>query len=108
MAVDQAVELAKIYGHRGTASLVNGVLRSFLRKGSEPVPSMAEDPALSTSPSPTAHPRWLVERWVARFGADFTASLCRANNEPAPTNHPGQYLNHHEAAARQRPCRAGN
>jgi|LSQX01.1.fsa_nt_gb 16S rRNA (cytosine967-C5)-methyltransferase len=84
VAVDQAVELAKLYGHRGTASLVNGVLRSFLRKGSEPVPSLAEDPAEHIAIT-YSHPQWLVERWVARFGADFTASLCQANNEPAPT-----------------------
>ena len=63
VAVDQAVELAKLYGHRGTASLVNGVLRSFLRKGSEPVPSLAEDPAEHIAIT-YSHPQWLVERWV--------------------------------------------
>ncbi|NMB15862.1 MAG: 16S rRNA (cytosine(967)-C(5))-methyltransferase RsmB [Firmicutes bacterium] len=85
VAVDQAVELAKIYGHRGTASLVNGVLRSFLRKGIEPVPSMEEN-AIEHIAVTYAHPRWLVDRWVERFGAQFTANLCRANNKPAPTN----------------------
>ncbi|NLN17044.1 MAG: 16S rRNA (cytosine(967)-C(5))-methyltransferase RsmB [Firmicutes bacterium] len=84
VAVDQAVELAKIYGHRGTASLVNGVLRSLLRKGIAPVPSLAEDP-IGHIAITHAHPPWLVARWVKRFGAEFAASLCRANNEPAPT-----------------------
>ncbi len=31
-AVHQCVELAKIYGHKGVASLVNGVLRTLIRR----------------------------------------------------------------------------
>jgi 16S rRNA (cytosine967-C5)-methyltransferase len=32
----------------------------------------------------TSHPRWLLERWVARYGVDDTVRLCEANNRPAP------------------------
>ncbi len=31
-----------------------------------------------------SHPLWLVERWLARFGSDECAALCRANNQIAP------------------------
>ena len=31
----------------------------------------------------TSHPRWLVERWLARFGVDETRALCEANNRTA-------------------------
>lgn len=31
-----------------------------------------------------SHPRWLVERWLARWGYERTEALCRHNNRPAP------------------------
>ena len=31
-----------------------------------------------------SHPFWLVERWLARFGAEECAALCLANNQIAP------------------------
>src|SRR5262249_61675892 len=31
----------------------------------------------------TSHPRWLVERWLARYGVDETLALCEANNRTA-------------------------
>lgn len=31
-----------------------------------------------------SHPRWLVERWLARWGGERTEALCRHNNRPAP------------------------
>ncbi|MGI6553285.1 MAG: transcription antitermination factor NusB [Bacillota bacterium] len=34
-AVHESVELAKIYGHQGVASLVNGVLRTLIRRQEE-------------------------------------------------------------------------
>jgi 16S rRNA (cytosine967-C5)-methyltransferase len=33
----------------------------------------------------SSHPRWLVERWVERFGIDETEKLLEANNRAAPT-----------------------
>jgi 16S rRNA (cytosine967-C5)-methyltransferase len=31
----------------------------------------------------TSHPRWLLERWVPRFGVEGTLALCEANNRHA-------------------------
>lgn len=76
-AIYEAVEIAKKRGHKGIASLVNGVLRSIQREG---FPSLTEvsDPnerlALETS-----HPEWLVTRWVNQFGYDKTKAMCEIN-----------------------------
>ncbi|MCK5832169.1 methyltransferase domain-containing protein [bacterium] len=31
-----------------------------------------------------SHPRWLIERWIKRYGMDFTIALVEANNEEPP------------------------
>lgn len=83
-AIYETVELAKKYGHRGTAGLVNGVLRSLERsKENLPYPDPAEDPAGFLALR-YYHPRWLVEKWLAQFGYQETEALCRTDNEPAP------------------------
>ena len=94
-AVHEAVEAAKGLGGRGGAGgakFLNAVLRKLCREkerlSDPPVPSHAEDPeghaaALSLLHS---HPRWLVERWVRRFGPEGAESLLRANNRPAPVS----------------------
>jgi 16S rRNA (cytosine967-C5)-methyltransferase len=90
--VNQAVELAKIFGHKGTAALVNGVLRSLLRTGMElNLPSLEEDPVTHIAGT-YSHPPWLVHRWVENFGTTFTVELCQANNEPPPMTVRGNSL----------------
>ncbi|MEX0935869.1 MAG: transcription antitermination factor NusB [Gemmatimonadota bacterium] len=80
-AVSETVTLARGVGGRKGAGLVNAVLRSLGRAGAGPVrfPSFEADPAgyLSTWGS---HPRWLVERWIARFGSDTARSIVEAGN----------------------------
>jgi len=79
-AVSQAVEQARGAGGRGADRLVNGVLRAWLARRSEPEwPDEARDPAgfLATWGS---HPRWLVERWIARWGPAEARRLVEANN----------------------------
>ncbi|HEY3368589.1 MAG TPA: 16S rRNA (cytosine(967)-C(5))-methyltransferase RsmB [Symbiobacteriaceae bacterium] len=83
-AVDEAVELAKQYGHAGVAKFVNGVLRNFLRKlPTLPWPDPAEDPvgALSVLHS---HPEWLVEAWSGRYGTEEAIRLMEASNRVPP------------------------
>jgi len=83
-AINETVELAKKYGHRGTVSLVNGVLRNLDRKKEKiPYPDAASDPAGYLALR-YYHPLWLVTRWLNEFGYRETESLCRINNEPAP------------------------
>lgn len=80
-AVDEAVKLAHRHGHAGTAKLVNAVLRRVAADGERALP--AEPPAERLAIE-HSHPRWLVDRWLARFGADDARSLCAANNDPGP------------------------
>lgn len=76
-AIFEAVEIAKKRGHKGIASLVNGVLRSIQREG---LPSLNEvaNPIERLSLE-TSHPLWLVTRWVNQFGYDKTKEMCLLN-----------------------------
>ncbi len=80
-AVSQAVELAPRRG----AGLVNAVLRAVGRAGAEPssFPEPESDPAawLATWGS---HPRWLIDRWLARWSVDEVRDLVRRDNEVPP------------------------
>ena len=81
-ATYETVELAKRRFHSGVASLVNGALRAWIREGDAiNWPDEKQDPAgfLSIRHS---HPRWMVERWIDRYGYAQTESLCQYNNEP--------------------------
>lgn len=82
-AVDTAVALSKQH-HGGSASgFVNAVLRRAARDWSDvPLPSDSSAANLAVRLS---HPLWLVERWLATYGAADTEALLAANNEAAPT-----------------------
>ncbi len=82
-AVDESVKLAHKYGHPGAAGLVNSVLRRLAEEKETilwPEGDDAESLAVFGS-----HPVWMVERWLARFGADGTRALLLANNRSVPT-----------------------
>lgn len=79
-AVNEAVEIAKRRGHKGIASLVNGILRSFLRKGPRKIgPGLTweEKTAIETS-----HPEWMIRRWAEQYGRETAREMALANNEP--------------------------
>lgn len=81
-AVSQSVELAAEAAGRGAAGLVNAVLKAVDRDRTQDAaafPTLDSDPVgrLSTW---GAHPRWLVERWIARLGVEEAAALVEANN----------------------------
>src|SRR5205085_11453963 len=63
--------------------LVNAVLRRLDREKESLQVDMPADPidALALVES---HPRWLVARWIARWGEDETRKLLQANNGEAP------------------------
>ncbi|MEO6877199.1 MAG: 16S rRNA (cytosine(967)-C(5))-methyltransferase RsmB, partial [Gemmatimonadaceae bacterium] len=82
-AIAQTVELAKRRHGMGASKLANAVLRRLDRERDALVVPTPSDPidALSLEGS---HPRWLVQRWVERWGIDETRRLLDANNHEAP------------------------
>lgn len=82
-AVDEAVRLARQVGAGRSASYVNAVLRSVARRRGIPEGDPAADP-IEYWASVGSHPRWLVERWVARLGPEEAGQLMTANNAVPP------------------------
>lgn len=85
-AIAQTVELAKRRRGVGPSRLVNAVLRRLDREapaGDAASIELPTDPidALALVES---HPRWLVARWVARWGEGETRRLLQANNTEPP------------------------
>jgi 16S rRNA (cytosine967-C5)-methyltransferase len=84
-AVSTAVELAKEWGHAGTARLVNAVLRRVAEAPGEwPWPPRKSDPVVHLA-TVHSYPNWIVRRWLADFGEEEAENLCLAGNRPAGT-----------------------
>lgn len=83
-AIAQTVELAKNRHGLGASKLVNAVLRRLDRERADIGKTLPADPveALVITHS---HPRWIIQRWIARYGMQETAALLAANNLEAPT-----------------------
>jgi 16S rRNA (cytosine967-C5)-methyltransferase len=82
-AIGQTVELVKRRHGIGASKLANAVLRRLDRERTAldvPLPADLVD-ALALEYS---HPRWIVARWLARFGEEDTRRLLAANNREAP------------------------
>jgi 16S rRNA (cytosine967-C5)-methyltransferase len=107
-----SVELVKIGKERGAAGMVNAVLRKVQgaghreqgadrrsalgvqRSGTGPVRlpasgQLAQGRLLGGSASrgldraEAAHPAWMVERWLRRYGSEAAEAICRWDQEPA-------------------------
>jgi 16S rRNA (cytosine967-C5)-methyltransferase len=74
-AVSESVALAKSAGHKFAAGMVNAVLRKLAAQ-----PKQLREPASNLTPAQlaeaTAHPAWLVERWVANYGTEAARAIC--------------------------------
>lgn len=79
-AVNEAVKLAKKYGHKGTIGFVNGVLRSIVRE-KQKFMTIDVDDKVKYIAIKYSHPEYLVKRWIEEFGPEFAESLCKTNNE---------------------------
>lgn len=81
--VSEYVALAKKFGHRGTAGLVNAVLRGFLRDrplAPQPGQFADADDYLGTKHS---FPTWIVKQWRVRFGNEYLEAMLEGMNMPA-------------------------
>ena len=79
--VDESVNLAKIYGNRGSISFTNGILRSISKKEAPQVKIEDSIDNLSTFYS---HPKFYTEYFYNNYGEEFTKKLLKANNEMPP------------------------
>ena len=76
-AIFESVELAKRARKRSAAPFVNALLRKAQKLSAL---SNESDPHDATTLSAaTAHPLWLVERWIKHFGFDRTRAICNFN-----------------------------
>jgi len=82
-AIAQTVELAKRRHGLGASKLVNAVLRRTDREREDlSVPVSAE--AAEALAIRYSHPRWLIARWIERWGEQDTERLLALNNAEAP------------------------
>ena len=76
--VNSYVELAKKYNPRAV-SLINAVLRNFLRKKDDIALPKDFLERLSVEYS---HPKWMIKRWMGNYGEDEIESILNFNNTP--------------------------
>lgn len=76
-AINDAVNLTQKAKKTSAKGFVNAVLRRFTRENVE----LAFENEIERISVETSHPRWLIEKWIAEFGAEETANLAAANNE---------------------------
>ncbi len=81
-AVNDAVDLTRKAGKKSAAPLVNAVLRRISRERDR-LPLPAREHPLDYLAVTLSHPRWLVERWMARYGFDAAEAWARFDNDPA-------------------------
>lgn len=80
--VNSSVEMAKKLESHKVGSFVNGVLRNLIKeRTSIKFPDISKEPESSLSIE-YSHPRWMVKRWLARFGLENTINLLKFNNTP--------------------------
>jgi 16S rRNA (cytosine967-C5)-methyltransferase len=85
--VNESVEIEKMSAGgelRGKASLVNAVIRNVVRQKERFQLPLQFGDALTGIAVNTSHPKWLVKRWIARFGEKEAALLAGANNAMPP------------------------
>lgn len=91
--VNDAVSLVRRAGKASATGFVNGILRRLGRERETlawpPPPAEsdapgARDAAILHLTHAGSHPRWLVERWVDRYGLDDATAWVRFNNTPPP------------------------
>jgi 16S rRNA (cytosine967-C5)-methyltransferase len=74
--INDAVELTRRAGKTSAAGLANAVLRALSRDRAQL--TWPDDLSIVHS-----HPRWLVDRWLARYGDAATRDWLQFNNRPA-------------------------
>lgn len=82
-AVNQSVELARLFKRGSAAGLVNAVLRK-VSQNKHALPTIPEGDILRTLSIRYSHPRWLIKRLLPVLGPEETEEYLRINNSVAP------------------------
>ena len=78
-AINESVNLVKQRGKKSAAAFVNATLRAAQREEGFDLNQAIKNP-LDRLSLETAHPSWLLERWVKRFGEEEARAMAQANN----------------------------
>jgi 16S rRNA (cytosine967-C5)-methyltransferase len=81
--INDAVELTRRSGKSSAAGLANAVLRA-VSKDRERLTWPPRDHVSEHLSVVHSHPRWLVDRWIERYGAEAAEAWVVFNNRPAP------------------------
>jgi 16S rRNA (cytosine967-C5)-methyltransferase len=73
-AIFESVELTRHSGNNYAVGLVNAVLRK-----------LAQTSKLSVSEGMSAHPAWMVDRWIAAYGTAVAETICSYDQLLPPT-----------------------
>jgi 16S rRNA (cytosine967-C5)-methyltransferase len=85
-AVHESVELVKRARKRSAVPFANAVLRKLI--GPQIPRSAAIEQATNAAElsAASAHPLWIVERWVSTFGLATAKGICRHDQQPPETS----------------------
>jgi 16S rRNA (cytosine967-C5)-methyltransferase len=84
-AVDQSVELVKRAGRRFAAPMVNAVMRKIAASKPGLPQAPGEESSLDRIAATTAHPLWLLQRWLAEYGLEAIQQITRYDQQvPVP------------------------
>jgi 16S rRNA (cytosine967-C5)-methyltransferase len=78
-AINESVNLVKHRGKKSAAPLVNAALRAAQREESLDLNQVIKNPLERLSVE-TAHPPWLLSRWIERFGWEEAREMALAAN----------------------------
>ncbi|MBI5116494.1 16S rRNA (cytosine(967)-C(5))-methyltransferase RsmB [Candidatus Poribacteria bacterium] len=83
-AVDESVKLAKKYGHKGTAGLVNAVLRNAHKEAILDSLGALDEHSITNLSIKYSHPGWLVELLSEEWGRETAIEIMKQNNAIPP------------------------
>lgn len=87
--INESVKMEK--AANGKPSVVNGILRNFLRKNADRISALSTfslkipfNDIIDYLSLRYSHPKWLIQRWLVRFSKEETEALLNANNQKPP------------------------
>jgi len=84
--VHHAVEQTRQLASASEARVVNAVLRRVAATLADVLAAKDAEASPAALARRFSHPEWLIERWLARFGAEATQQLLAWNQQPAPVH----------------------